>query len=156
MAKNTNKNILVEKETFEKDDKTYFSFFIKGVVRGKEIKVAVVPPDRGSYAVLDVGFGNEMKANLVVKPFVIQRKIFQTSGSEAGAEYTTKIFSIVQTCNMCNINVEHYLNYVLDNIDTIEVEKLLPYSKEIKDTFWCELKSHWLKYVGMIKIFTQK
>lgn len=71
MEKKTNK-ILVERETFEKNDKTYFSYFVKGKIRGKEVKVAVVPPDKGGYAVLDIVFGNEMKADLIAKPFEIK------------------------------------------------------------------------------------
>ena len=70
MAK-TNK-IFVERETFEKNEKTYFSYFIKGTVRGKEVKVAVIPPDKGGYSVLDIVFGEEMKAELVVNPFEIK------------------------------------------------------------------------------------
>lgn len=71
MAKKENQ-IVVERETFEKDGKTYFSYFIKGNLRGKDVRVAVVPPDKGGYAVLDIVFGNEMKADLVVKPFEIK------------------------------------------------------------------------------------
>ena len=64
--------IYVERETFEKDNKTYFSYFVKGNVRGKEVKVAVIPPDKGGYTVLDIVFGNEMQAELVVNPFEIK------------------------------------------------------------------------------------
>lgn len=71
MEKKTNR-IFVERETFEKNDRTYFSYFIKGKLRGKDVKVAVVPPDKGGYAVLDIVFGNEMKAELVVNPFEIK------------------------------------------------------------------------------------
>ena len=47
MAKNTNnKQIFVERETFEKDGRTFFSYFIKGNIRGKDVKVAVVPPKK--------------------------------------------------------------------------------------------------------------
>ena len=36
MAKNTNnKQIFVERETFEKNGRTFFSYFIKGNIRGK-------------------------------------------------------------------------------------------------------------------------
>ena len=55
MEKKANK-IMVERETFEKDGKTYFSYFIKGKIRGKEVRVAVVPPDKGGYSVLDIVF----------------------------------------------------------------------------------------------------
>lgn len=70
-------------------------------------------------------------AERAVKPFVVQRKVFQTSGSYAGARYTGKIFSIIQTCLINNINVEKYLEYVLKNVNKIKIDDLLPYSKEI-------------------------
>ena len=66
-----------------------------------------------------------------VKPFVIQRKVFQTSGSYAGAKYTSKLFSIIQTCKINNINVEQYLEYVLNNINNFDTNDLTPYSKHI-------------------------
>lgn len=66
-----------------------------------------------------------------VKPFVVQRKVFQTSGSYAGARYTAKLFSIVQTCLINNINVEKYLQYVLNNINKMNIADLVPYSKHI-------------------------
>ena len=71
MIKN-NEMIFVERETFEKNDKTYFSYFIKGTIRGKDVKVAIIPPDKGGYTVLDIVFGNTMAAELVVKPFEIK------------------------------------------------------------------------------------
>ncbi len=71
MAKN-NDMILVERETFEKNGKTYFSYFIKGNIRGKDVKVAIIPPDKGGYTVLDIVFGNAMAAELAVKPFEIK------------------------------------------------------------------------------------
>ncbi len=72
-------------------------------------------------------------AERAVKPFVIQRKVFQTSGSYAGASITTKLFSIIQTALINGINVEKYLNYVLKNINIEPIDNLLPYSTNIKD-----------------------
>lgn len=72
-------------------------------------------------------------AERAVKPFVIQRKVFQTSGSYAGARYTGKIFSIIQTCLINNVKVEKYLDYVLNNLNRKPIEELLPYSKNLKD-----------------------
>ncbi|MDD7736097.1 MAG: transposase [Bacillales bacterium] len=71
-------------------------------------------------------------AERAVKPFVVQRKVFQTSGSYAGARYTGKIFSIIQTCLINNVNVEKNLNYLLNNLNRKPIEELLPYSKEIR------------------------
>lgn len=67
-----NNQIFVERETYEKNGKTYFTYFIKGTVRGKNVRVAVVPPDKGGYAVLDIVFGDQMSAQLVTKPFEIK------------------------------------------------------------------------------------
>ena len=75
-------------------------------------------------------------AERAVKPFVIQRKVFQTSGSYAGARYTGKIFSIIQTCLINGINVEKYLEYALTNINKIPIEEWLPYSKVVKNMDW--------------------
>ena len=70
-------------------------------------------------------------AEQAVKPFVIQRKVFQTSGSYAGARYSSKLFSLVQTCKINNVNVERYFKYVLENINSKDIEDLLPYSEKI-------------------------
>lgn len=66
------KNIFVERDTFEKDGKEYYSYFIKGEVRGKEVRVMIVPPDNGGYTVLDIVFGKEMKAELTLTPYEIK------------------------------------------------------------------------------------
>ena len=70
-------------------------------------------------------------AEQAVKPFVIQRKVFQTSGSYAGARYSSKLFSLVQTCKINNVNVERYFKFVLENINSKDIEDLLPYSEKI-------------------------
>ena len=64
--------IFVEKEAYEKDGKTYSGYCVRGMVRGKEVKVAVVPPDFGGYRVLDIIYGDSDKAELVTKPFEIR------------------------------------------------------------------------------------
>lgn len=67
-----NKQIFVERETYVKNEKTYFSYFIKGKVRGKDVRVAIVPPDKGGYTVLDIVFGAEMSAELTLTPYEIK------------------------------------------------------------------------------------
>ncbi len=89
MANNKNdKQIFVERETFEKNDRTYFSYFIKGKVRGKDVKVAIIPPDKGGYTVLDIVFGDAMAAELVLKPYEIKD---ETTGKViAGNSYAVR------------------------------------------------------------------
>ncbi len=79
-------NIMVERETYKKNDKEFYTYFIKGVIRGKAVKVAVVPPDNGGYAVLDIVFGNEMAAQLVVTPFEMT--------DEAGKKITGNTYAV--------------------------------------------------------------
>jgi hypothetical protein len=67
-------------------------------------------------------------AERAVKPFVIKRKVFMTSGSYAGAIYTTKLFSIIRTAVINHLDVEKYLAYVLEQIGHVAVRDLLPYS----------------------------
>lgn len=74
---NRNQKIKVERDTYEKNGKTYFSYFIRGNVRGKDVRAAVIPPDRGGYTVLDIVFGDAMEAELVVTPFEMKD---ETSG----------------------------------------------------------------------------
>lgn len=64
--------IKVERDTYEKDGKTYYSYFIKGNIRGRDIRVLIVPPDKGGYTVLDIVFGEEMEAALVLNPYEIK------------------------------------------------------------------------------------
>lgn len=71
-----NKQIFVERETFESKGKTYFGYYIKGTVRGRDVKVGIAPPDKdtdkGGYAVLDIVFGNADKAEFVLVPYEIR------------------------------------------------------------------------------------
>ena len=66
------KVILVERETYEKNGNTYFSYFIKGEIRGKDMRIAIVPPDKGGYTVLDIVFNDTLAAELTIKPFEIK------------------------------------------------------------------------------------
>ena len=76
----------------------------------------------------------ELSNNLAercVKPFVVNRKVFQTSGSEAGAIYTVKLFSVIQTAITNGLDPYRYVKYVLENIGNMPIDDLLPYSKDI-------------------------
>lgn len=70
-------------------------------------------------------------AERAVKPFVINRKVFMTSGSYAGAIYTTQLFSIIRTAAINFLDVEKYLAYALENLNQFAVEDLLPYSEKL-------------------------
>ena len=73
----------------------------------------------------DVEISNNI-AERAVKPFVINKKVFMTSGPYAEVRYTTILFSIIRTAGINDLHVENYLTYILDNIDN-----LLPYSEKL-------------------------
>lgn len=70
-------------------------------------------------------------AERAVKPFVINRKIFMTAGSYAGARYTTVIFSIIRTALINGLDIQNYLIYVLNNLEKLKIEELLPYATKL-------------------------
>lgn len=67
-----NKKIIVEKGSFEYNDKTYSSYFIAGKIKGKDVKVALTPPDKGGWAVLDILFSDTLQGELIVKPYELK------------------------------------------------------------------------------------
>lgn len=72
------KNIKVQRETYEKNGKQFYSYFIKGVVRGQNVKAAVTPPDIGGYTVLDIVFDGKTEADLVITPFNLKNEQGET------------------------------------------------------------------------------
>ena len=72
------KQIYVEREQYELKGKEYFAYFIKGQIRGKDVKISVKPHDYNGYTVLDILFDVQDKAELVVKPYEI---VDQASGN---------------------------------------------------------------------------
>ena len=70
----SNGKMFVEREPYKaKDGNTYFTYFIKGVIRGKDVKIQIAPPNKdtdfGGYTVLDIVFGDSNVAELVVTPY---------------------------------------------------------------------------------------
>ena len=77
----------------------------------------------------------ELSNNLAercVKPFVVARKVFQTSGSEAGARHTVRLFSIIRTAIINGLDPYRYLEYALENVGRKPIEAILPYSKDLE------------------------
>ena len=67
------KTILVKREIFnsKKTNKECFNYFVEGNVRGKDVKIGLVPPDLGGYTVLDIVFNGQNECDLIVTPFEI-------------------------------------------------------------------------------------
>lgn len=64
------KHLIVERETYEsKTKEERYSYFVRGKIRGKDIKASLVPSDIGGYDVLDIVFGEEKTAQLELVPY---------------------------------------------------------------------------------------
>ena len=67
-------------------------------------------------------------SNYLADRCVVARKVFQTSGSEAGA----RLFSIVRTAMINGLDPYRYLEYALENVGRKPIEAILPYSKDLE------------------------
>ena len=77
----------------------------------------------------------ELSNNLAercVKPFVVARKVFQKSGSEAGVRHTVRLFSIIRKVVINGLDPYRYLEYALENVGKKPIEAILPYSKDLE------------------------
>ena len=111
------KQIMVERDTYERNGKTYYSYYIKGTVRGREIRAGVMPPDTGGYRVLDIVFGNEMQAELTVKPFEIKDEKTRTSikGNTYGVKSTDETGKVYEcTIKPSRISDKALINMLLE------------------------------------------
>lgn len=79
--------IVVEREPYELNGTTYLAYFVRGNVRGKDVKVSVVPLDFGGYTVLDIVFMDAMQAELVSEPYEIKDE-------KTGSVISGKMYSV--------------------------------------------------------------
>lgn len=64
-----NCNVKVERAIYEKKGKQYYGYFVRGIVRDKEIRAGVKATDFGGYELLDIVFNGEDEAELIATPF---------------------------------------------------------------------------------------
>ncbi len=65
------KKVLIEREKFEYKGKEFLSYFVKGVIKGREVKISIKPQDYNGYTVLDIVFDGANEVELVAKPYSI-------------------------------------------------------------------------------------
>ncbi len=67
-VKENEKKLVVVRETFVgNDDKEYYSYNVPGKVRNRDVKVDLIPKDKGGYEVLDLIFDISETAELIVR-----------------------------------------------------------------------------------------
>ena len=78
-------------------------------------------------------------AERTVKPFVIGRKNWMFHDTVCGAKASCVMYSLVQMAKMNNLNVEEYINYILEEcrgknkLTKTEAKKFLPWSKDLPE-----------------------
>lgn len=70
-------------------------------------------------------------AERAIKPFAICRRNFLFAKSENGALSTGRLFSLLQTAKANGLIPESYLAFVLENINNLKPNQLLPWSEEV-------------------------
>jgi hypothetical protein len=76
------------------------------------------------------------RAERAVKPFVTGRKNWLFANTEKGADTSAILYSIVQTALYNNLNVYHYIDYLLSVISDTNINQLndlLPWSNKLPD-----------------------
>ena len=63
------RNLKVLKEHYIKDGKEYSCYCLRGNVRGRDVRVQLLPPDFNGYTVLDIVFDDKDEADFIVIPF---------------------------------------------------------------------------------------
>ena len=67
----SDKKLIVQREKFDYKGKEYLSYFIKGVVKGREVKATLKPQDINGYTILDIIFEGANEVELIAKPYSI-------------------------------------------------------------------------------------
>ena len=44
--KNKNQAVMVEREPYTKNNKNYFAYFVRGNIRGVDVKISIMPPEK--------------------------------------------------------------------------------------------------------------
>lgn len=92
----------VERETFKgKDDKEYWAYFVRGKIRGRDVKVGLIPPDKGGYEVLEIVFDEGKTADLVLVPY--EMKDEDTGKIISGFTYEAQNVDTDGTVYKCNV-----------------------------------------------------
>ena len=81
-------------------------------------------------------FSNNLSEN-AIRPFVVGRKGWLFSDTQAGAETSAIIYTMVENAKANGVNVYQYLKLLLENqpndrMSDAEMERLSPWNPEIK------------------------
>lgn len=84
-----------------------------------------------------LSFSNNLSEN-AIRPFTVGRRNWLFSDSQAGADASAVIYSIVETAKANDINIYHYLSFLLERLSSSELteatfESVCPWNPEVKE-----------------------
>ena len=75
------------------------------------------------------------RSERAIKPFVIGRKNWLFNSTTKGADASSILFSLVQTCKEHDVDVFAYFKYALESVvkcqNAQDIQKLLPYNADL-------------------------
>ena len=99
----SDKKLIVEREKFEFKGKEYMGYFVKGIVKGREVRATLKPQDINGYTVLDIIFEGANEVELVANPYSIKD---ETTG-ETKTGYTFLARSVDENGEVYECPVKH-------------------------------------------------
>ena len=99
----SDKKLIVQREKFEYKGKEYLGYFIKGMVKGREVKATIKPQDINGYTVLDIIFEGASEVELIANPYSIKD---ETTG-ETKTGYTFLARSVDENGDVYECPVKH-------------------------------------------------
>jgi len=109
MGTSVNEKVLkIEREAYtSKDNESRYTYFVSGVIRNKEVRASLIPGDIGGYDVLDIVFGEEETADLVLIPYSM---VDEKSDFEFNEEQSRSIRRFIF---ISKINRERYFKWLM-------------------------------------------
>ena len=68
----SDKKIIVQREKFDYKGKEYLGYFVKGMIKGHEVRAGLKPQDINGYTILDIIFDGAEEVELISKPYSIK------------------------------------------------------------------------------------
>ena len=119
MTNSRGEQVFVEREPYERNGRRYFSYFVSGTIRGKDVRVAVTPPDKGGYAVLKIEKERGTMDGKIEKKryYIMSKKIYSR-------RFSTDCFSdyFDDMARHAPVGLDGYLEYATEKASVEELK----------------------------------
>ena len=102
----SDKKIIVQREKFDYKGKEYLGYFVKGMIKGHEVRAGLKPQDISGYTVLDIIFDGAEEVELISKPYSIKDEA--TGEIKTGKTYAVR--SVDENGEVYECRIKPYRN----------------------------------------------